>query len=232
MRQHDVNLADTTSTRLLILFVRTNYTSEMISSKLLDTAIDQFGRHGFEGASTRAIAKASGTAMSSITYLFGGKEGLYLAAAEHIAASIAELHAPNLEQVRAAMDGSREQARDALLLLIDGFAQMMLRPESEAWARFVIREQQAPTEAFERLYSGAMGPLVGVFVGLLGRLRPDLDDREVRATAILLVGQGMILRAGRASACRILGVDRLGEAEGKLLRERLRANLLCILSEA
>ena len=77
-----------------------------------------------------------------------------------------------------------------------------------------------------------MGPLVGVFVGLLARLRPDLDEREVRATAILLVGQGMILRAGRASACRILGVDRLGEAEGKLLRERLRANLLCILSEA
>jgi AcrR family transcriptional regulator len=204
----------------------------MISTRLLDTAVDQFGRCGFEGASTRAIARASGTAMSSITYHFGGKEGLYLAAADHIAASIAELHAPALDRVRAAMTGSREQARDGLLLLIDGFAQLMLRPESEPWARFIIREQQEPTAAFERLYAGAMAPLVKAFVGLLGRARPELDEREVRATAILLVGQAMILRAGRASACRILGVDRLGEAEGRLLRDRLRANLLCILSEA
>ncbi len=45
---------------------------QMVSAMLLDTAIDQFGRLGFEGASTRDIARASGTAMSSITYHFGG----------------------------------------------------------------------------------------------------------------------------------------------------------------
>ena len=63
----------------------------MVSTTLLDTAIDQFGRYGFDGASTREIARASGTAMSSITYHFGGKQGLYLAAAEHIAAAIRAL---------------------------------------------------------------------------------------------------------------------------------------------
>ena len=39
----------------------------MTSQTLIETAIDQFGRHGFEGASTREIARASGTAMSSMT---------------------------------------------------------------------------------------------------------------------------------------------------------------------
>ena len=63
---------------------------------LLESAIDHFGRCGFEGASTRAIAGDCGTAMSSITYHFGGKEGLYLAVADHIAAQIAEEQAPVL----------------------------------------------------------------------------------------------------------------------------------------
>src|SRR3546814_15646539 len=56
----------------------------MIQNRLLETAVREFGRKGLDGASTRGIAKAAGTAMSSITYHYGGKEGLYLAAADYI----------------------------------------------------------------------------------------------------------------------------------------------------
>jgi AcrR family transcriptional regulator len=203
----------------------------VISDRLLDVAIDRFGRFGFEGASTRDIARASATAMSSITYHFGGKEGLYLAAADRIASGIADGQAAGLDAARSAADGSRSQAVEALLAVLDNFAQMMLRPESAPWARFIMREQQAPTEAFERLWAKAMQPIAETFVGLLSRARPDLDEAEVRATGLLLFGQAMILRAGRASACRLLGVDTLDEAAGALLRARLRANASCILSE-
>ena len=203
----------------------------MISARLLDVAIEQFGLLGFEGASTRAIARASGTAMSSITYHFGGKEGLYLAAAEHIAAGIGERQAGPLAAARAAADGSREEAVAALLAVLDNFAQMMLRPESAPWARFIMREQQAPTEAFERIWSKAMQPIAETFVRLVGRVRADLGEREARATALLLFGQAMILRGGRASACKLLQVETLDEATGALLRARIRANALSILSE-
>src|SRR3954470_21164505 len=128
----------------------------MVSKTLLQTAVEQFGRHGFEGASTRQIAKASGTAMSSITYHFGGKEGLYLAAADRIAQGISEFQAPAFAAARAAAIESREQAVEWMLKLIDGFALMMLRSETETWARFIIREQLDPTEAFDRIYRGAM----------------------------------------------------------------------------
>ena len=57
----------------------------MIRERLLSVAIERFGESGFEGASTRDIAQAADTAMSSITYHFGGKEGLYLACADFIA---------------------------------------------------------------------------------------------------------------------------------------------------
>lgn len=203
----------------------------MISARLLDVAVERFGESGFEGASTREIARASGTAMSSITYHFGGKEGLYLAAAEHIAGKITERQAAPLAAARAALEGPREAAAAALTGLLDGFAQMMLRPESAPWARFIMREQQAPTEAFERLWAKGMQPVAETFIRLVARARPDLADREARATALLLFGQAMILRGGRASACKLLQVDTLDEGTNALLRARLRANALCILSE-
>ena len=115
-------------------------------------------------------------------------------------------------------------------MILDGFAMMMLRPESESWARFIVREQQAPTEAFERLYTGAMGPMIDGTTRLLAIARPDLDERERIASIMLMVGQALVLRVGRASLERALGVKHLGEAEGQLLRERLRANALAILT--
>lgn len=203
----------------------------MLSSSLLDAAIDQFGRLGFEGASTRAIARASGTAMSSITYHFGGKQGLYLAAADHIAQSIREMQGAALAEARGAAEGSRDEAALAMAAVLDSFALMMLRPETEGWARFIIREQQFPTQAFDRLYEGSMAEIVGVVLALVGRARPDLDDAGARATALLLVGQALILRAGRASVTRVLGIETIDDASATLLRARLRANVLCILSE-
>jgi AcrR family transcriptional regulator len=203
----------------------------MVSATLLETAIDQFGRLGFEGASTRQIARASGTAMSSITYHFGGKEGLYLAAAEHIAACIVELQRPALELARAAGEAPREQAIEAVIAVLDTMARMMLSPETEAWSRFIIREQQHPTEAFERLYSGAMRGVADVLIHLLTRIRPELDSREVRATGLLLFGQVLVLRAGRAAVHRVMGVDTIDEDTATLLRARLAANARAILRE-
>lgn len=201
----------------------------MVSSVLLDTAIDHFGRLGFEGASTREIAAASGTAMSSITYHFGGKEGLYLAAADHIAAQIAERQAAPLAAVQSAARITREQAVEATLALLESMARMMLAEETENWSRFIIREQQFPTAAFHRIFDGAMAPISGAFVSLVRDIRIDLDEREARATAILMFGQAMILRAGRAAVSRVLQVDEIDRATGELLIARLRANARCIL---
>jgi AcrR family transcriptional regulator len=204
----------------------------MVMERLLDTAVVHFGERGFEGASTRAIAKASGTAMSSITYHFGGKEGLYLAVADHIAARIAARQAEVLKAARETANASREQAREMLLVLLESFARMLLAPESAAWSSFISREQQHPTAAFERLFEGAMKNMVETFVALVQRARPDLDEPQARATAIMLYGQALILRTGRASVCRALKVDAIDPETEALLMARLRAHTFCILSES
>ena len=68
----------------------------MVQHRLLDIAIAEFAAKGLEGASTRGISAAAETAMSSITYHYGGKEGLYLAAADYIAAQIGDHMGPHV----------------------------------------------------------------------------------------------------------------------------------------
>ena len=202
----------------------------MLQERLIETAIREFGLLGFDGASTRDIARASDTAMSSITYHFGGKEGLYLACADHIAARIAERHASAIELASDAAALDRKTAIERCLIIVDGFAQTMIHPDSENWSRFIVREQQAPTEAFERLYLGAMKGVMDGFSALVAHARPDLPPREHRAMTMLIFGQTLVLRAARAAVCKALGTDQLGERESSLLRKQIRANSLAILS--
>ncbi len=204
----------------------------MISEKLLQAAVEHFASHGFEGASTREIARSSGTAMSSITYHFGGKEGLYLAAAGYIAQCINDQQAARLEALRADPPSTPDAARQALADLLAGLAKMMLDQKSAAWAQFIVREQQYPTAAFERLFDGAMYGVASTCEMLVRMAQPDLGKRETRATVALLFGQLLILRTGRATICRLMEVETLGEAEETILLDRLRAHVNAIMSEA
>jgi len=70
-------------------------------------------------------------------------------------------------------------------------------------------EQQEPTEAFDRLYSTSMRPMVDTLIHLIAVARPDLGESELRASGFLLFGQAMALRAGRASLYRILELEQL-----------------------
>jgi TetR/AcrR family transcriptional regulator, regulator of cefoperazone and chloramphenicol sensitivity len=196
---------------------------------LLDCAVDHFSRFGFEGAATRAIAADCGTAMSSITYHFGGKEGLFLAAADYIAGQMAAAHAPALAAAHAAIITSREDAVEQTVKLLDQFAERMLGEESALWAKFMTREQQEPNEAFDRIYAIAMRPLLDAFYPLLAAARPDLDQTEQAATSFLLFGQVLALRAARASLVRIIDGP-LDSAAESLLRRRLAAHVRAILS--
>lgn len=202
----------------------------MIRKRLLDVAIDHFGRLGFDGAATRVMASEAGTAMSSITYHFGGKQGLYLACADHIGEQISDRLAPTVESIGDPSQLSREQAIDAMLQLIGGFFGMMIMRQSESWARFIVREQQDPTEAFERLWQTAMGRVFRLAGGLVARAAPQLDQRQVVARVIMIFGQVLVLRQSHASVCRALGVDKLGEAEGALLLEQVTATTRAILN--
>lgn len=203
-------------------------------SRLLDVAVDHFGRLGLEGASTRAIARDADTLMSSITYHFGGKEGLYLAAADHIARHMGTQIAPALEHAAALCgdDGDVAAARAAVHAIVGGMTMVMLHDESAAMSRFIVREQADPTEAFSRLYNGVMGQMLGRLAGLLTRVSGGrLTDPQARVRAMTLVGQVLVFRVARATVMTGMGWTRIEADQTALILGAIAANLDAILDQ-
>jgi AcrR family transcriptional regulator len=191
-------------------------------ARLLDVAIEHFGRFGIDGASTRSIAKDADTPMSSITYHFGGKEGLYLATAERVAERVRALLAPAVvEAERACQTGcSPARARQALHSIYTQVVAALVGPETAPLARFILREQADPTAAFTRIYERLMAPMLGRLAMLLGIIAGGkLDDSEARVRAISLFGLALVFRVARETALRGAGWKSIGPSELKLIQD-------------
>ena len=199
----------------------------MVQRRLLDVAVREFSLKGLEGASTREIAAAAGTVMSSITYHYGGKEGLYLATADYIA-----------EQMGRGMvdghtaDGAEPSVAEARRLLHELFGRFIIKlmdAHSAAWSLFIVREQTNPTEAFDRIWSGMMGRMMERVVDLVCIAAGRCDARTARLTAITLLGQVIVLRAARASCLKLLQADDFEPDDIAALKARVAANIDAIL---
>src|SRR5579862_1082943 len=96
---------------------------EDTARRILEAAIEVFAEEGYDGASTRTLAKRAGVNLPAIQYYFGSKEGLYRAAIDEII-GIVEAHlAPAAAVVARALEGKRDPERlfAALYELLDAF---------------------------------------------------------------------------------------------------------------
>lgn len=208
--------------------------SSSAPADLLVAAIDRFGRDGFEGASTRAIAAAVGRPMSAITYHFGGKQGLYLAAARHIAQEMSGRFAQALgdKGLGAVIPVDPQSARGEIDTLLRAAVTILTCREIESFARFILREQMDPTEAFAILYEGAMQPLFLRFVMLLRVVvGPKLPDHELRLRATMMMGEILMFRVCRAAVLRNMGWSDIGPAECEDIVRGARRNVDAVLQD-
>ena len=201
-------------------------------ARLIEAALDVFGRFGFEGASTRQIAKEAGANLAAIVYHFGSKEALHIAVAEHIAkrihervgAAIIAASVPDAAATPAA-------ARAALNRLFETYADVMLgTAEAERWARFIVREQMQPTAAFEVIYA-YMGNSHGVGCRLVGVvLGRDPAEESLRLLVFAMFGQVLVFRVAQALVLRRLGWPSIGERERTEIKRIIIANVDAILT--
>jgi len=172
---------------------------------IIESAIDVFGTHGFEDASTRLIARRAGVNLAALHYYFGGKWELYRACAEQLA----EVGEARVAPFLALMDqphASREALLELLHRLLDAFADRLVGPrDPPAMVAFFLREQIAPTEAYDILHQRVMAPLLGACTSVVGRLigQPaEAEEAVLRTLAIL--GPLMVFQRAREVSLRAL----------------------------
>lgn len=199
--------------------------------RLIEAALDVFGRYGFDGASTRQIAKEADANLAAIVYHFGSKEALQIAVAEYLVGRVASLIAPALG-VAASPDAlaSPEAARAALVRLLESYADVLLgEAEAERWARFIVREQMQPTAAFEVIY-GMMGAAMTIAVRLVAAvLDRDPEDEAVRLCAITLMGQVLVFRVAHSLVLRRMDWPAIGERERAAIKRVVVADVHAVL---
>ena len=119
--------------------------------RVVEAALQVFASHGFEGATTREIARRAGVALAALPYHFTTKEALWRAAADRIFARLAETFRRRL----AAVEGEDVPTR-LRLLLRDFVSFQAANPDLH---RFMIQEGIARTPRLEWLVETHIRPI-------------------------------------------------------------------------
>ncbi len=211
---------------------RTNGRSEATRARLIEAAVELFGTYGYDAVTTRRLAERAEVNQVAIPYHFGGKQGLYIAVAEHIVERVGSEAGPVLAALRAAGPGlSPHQAREMLHQLLRRLGALIIgTSEAEYWARFIVREQMDPSPAFEVLFRGMFGTMLRGVTQLLAAVQGcDPDSEAVRIQAMTVVGQLLVFRVARAAVLRALDWEAVGARELALIQAQVDRNLEAIL---
>jgi AcrR family transcriptional regulator len=198
---------------------------EETRARIIEAAVELFGRHGFEGASTRDIARLAGVNAPALQYYFDNKEGVYLACAEYFASLVWESLAPSADAALAVLadpSASVDALIEAYLVMQRGYLSFAYdTPDDNPWRLFMARERAGLglPGAYERIDQALNQRLFAVTSALMGRImgRPPTND-EVKLRTIAIDGQSLTFRVLRRQVRSAMGWDSIGEPQADQLR--------------
>ena len=206
--------------------------------RIIAAAIEAFGEHGFEGASTRDIAARAGVNAPALQYYFENKEGVYRACAEYIA----DESWINFEPVVAHAEEVLSNDAD-VPTLIDAFIRIQEAVADRMFVKscgttnhrlFFAREQAGhePSIASEILTRRLRQPLNDAGSKLMGRiigLKPDDPITLIRMLS--LHGQLLMFHVAPRTALALLGWKEIDAEKGELLKATVHAQTRTLLEQ-
>lgn len=153
------------------------------SDRLLDAALAEFARRGFDGARLEDIAAVAGITRPSLLYHFKTKELLYTATLARAAQALSEMI---LEAI-----GAQGTFRDRLHFLVEGF--LSFADANPAVCRLLLRTLVNDGEGeTRRLYVEQVTPLIDDVMTFFGRdgdadLRPGVPLRAALVSVVVNV---------------------------------------------
>lgn len=201
---------------------------------LIEAGVDVFSRLGYDGATTRMIAKTAGVNLAAIPYYFGSKEDLYQATIRWIVDTIIGDVVEKIKRPHEAVDcDSLDEAAlvDLAVAHLETFADGILRQNNAAVKLILAREQILPTSAFVIIHERMGAPLFGIFAQILARLmRKDPDDAEVVVQVHAIMSQAVFFTVGRKSLLTHLRTETLTEDHLATIIKTLRENTRTVLN--
>jgi TetR/AcrR family transcriptional regulator len=186
---------------------RTRAVREDIRERLLEAALVEFGAKGFDGASTRAIARRIGAHQPQINYHFESKEALWSAAVDHLFGALARaMEGAGPERV---LRGSGDVAEIAA-----AFAEVIRRFVRFAAAhpelnQIMVHEATAESDRLTWLTERHVKPLYETVRPLWRRLREagiaaPIDDRLFH---YVMVGAASLVYVNAPEARLLTGIE-------------------------
>jgi len=193
--------------------------------RLLEAALDIFGRDGYEAATTRAIAREAGANIAAIPYYYNGKEGLYRAVVSRIVELIREQIDEPMRRINKQTfeESDRAAAQDTLEMMLTRMIKFMVgSSQGVRVARIILREQMYPTAAYDLIFKDFMAPAMNTLACLIMIITGNTSERTAKLRALAIVGQIMAFRVARESIVRSLDLHGYDAAE----LEEIRAIIL------
>ncbi len=198
---------------------------ERTRRRIIETAIDMFGRLGYERTSTRAIARHAAVSLPALTYYFGGKEGLHRACAEYMVDDMRERLEPAASRVAESLRReplSRAELLQLLRSVLDPFIEGMAVERPESWVAFFVRAQNEGGAAWAVFFERVVSRITALAAQIVARLLHKApDDPEALIRALCIVGQTALVRRARPILLRALGWHDFSGKRLELLKQAL-----------
>lgn len=214
---------------------RQDVRTEETRRHLIEAAIELFGERGYDGVSTRQITRIARANLSSITYHFGSKEGLYEACLCSIIDKIEEQIGPRLVDLEQHIK-EIGQDRQAIAQIIAEFTRAMLsatyqKDEMRPERTFLMREHAMPSKFFHLFYQALpnrMLSLSQLIVVAATDMKPG--SLETRIRAIAFTGQIMIFQFAKAVTRAHLELDDIDEETSAMVAEQVALSMCASLN--
>ena len=179
--------------------------------RLLEAGVDIFGKHGFDAATTRMIAKEAGVNIAAIPYYFNGKEGLYHAVVAYIVGKLESQVESTLLEIEERVAEGNLNSQEALSLLeklLEKMINFMVgSSEAPRFARIVLREQLYPSSAYDIIFGRMMAPMITAVSKMVAMATGATSTRVASLCALTLIGQVIVFRVARETTVRALGLE-------------------------
>jgi AcrR family transcriptional regulator len=173
--------------------------------RLVAAALELFAARGFEGTTTRAIARRAGVALAALPYHFETKEALWRAAADHLFGLLRERF-----PARAGEDAAPDEGTRLRRLLRDFVRFAASHPELH---RFMLREGPRRSPRLEWLVERHVRPLFQATRAAIVRAQADglLPEGRPEHFYYAMIGAASMPYAVAAEYALLTGSDPGGE---------------------